>query len=166
MEVPVAGVAPAAGLEVVAGADLERLLGGFGEPVDRDDDVLAELAAPTGADRVVDAVAPAPELGDGAGIGRSVDGERAVGEDVDQLLPEGGRLAGRPVRLGDHDEPGPGRRGERPAGAGAGGGGGERPAVEVLERRRLEAAPEDAGHRSAAGLDVGIRGEHRERGLG
>ena len=49
VEVAVAGVTPAARLEVVPAPDLDGLFDRFAQPIDGDHDVLADLAAALGA---------------------------------------------------------------------------------------------------------------------
>ena len=61
VQVAVTGVAPAAGLEAVAPADLDDRRDRLPQTLERNDDVLADLAPAPRADGERDAVAPAPE---------------------------------------------------------------------------------------------------------
>src|SRR6266496_187659 len=111
VQVAVTRVSPAAGDEVVAAPDRNRLVDRFAEPVEGDDDVLAHFAAAGRADRDRDAVAPAPELGDGWALGA---------DDVERVLAENSLERGaarcrvcveRPDgqgRLGSRQQPQPG----------------------------------------------------------
>src|SRR5207248_354871 len=93
MEVAVSGVPPAAGRQPVPRADLERPLDGLGESVQRDDDVLADLAAALRRHRDRHALAPAPERGYLYRRGRHVERLGAVGERLTELGLEPTRLA-------------------------------------------------------------------------
>ena len=66
VQVAVARVAPAAGGKPVPPADLERLLDRLAKTIERDDDVLAHLAAALGGDGDRDSVPPAPQRSDRA----------------------------------------------------------------------------------------------------
>ena len=106
MEVAVSGVPPAAGRQPVPRADLERPLDGLRESVQRDDDVLADLAAALRRHRDRHALAPAPERGYLYRGGRHVERLGAVGERLTELGLEPARLAGGAVGLRDHHEAG------------------------------------------------------------
>src|SRR5262249_50677338 len=77
VHVAVARVTPAAGLQAVAAADLDRLLDRLRQAVERHDHVLAGLAAAERDDGEGHALAPAPQLGR---LGRE-DSECLVAED-------------------------------------------------------------------------------------
>jgi len=66
----------------VAVADRERFLDRLAEAVERDDDVLAHLAAALRVHCDRDSLAPAPELLDRRWLGRRVDGNRSLGKDI------------------------------------------------------------------------------------
>ena len=76
MEVAVARMAEAQRDQVVAAPDRDRLVDRFREAVERHDDVLAECAAPAGANREGEAGAPAPQSLE---IGRASCRERVYG---------------------------------------------------------------------------------------
>ena len=142
---------------VVAAPDRVGLLDRLLEPVDRHDDVLGERQAASGHDREREPSAPAPERLDALAVGGSVDGDSALAEDLDQLGLHLRRLGGGPVRLGDDHEAGVVGHAavERAARAG------QRLAVEELDRRRPDAAPDHPQDRRAARRHVAV--EHGDR---
>ena len=127
------------------GADLERRFDRLGEPVERDDDVLAHLASALRADRERHAVPPAPE--------------RAICRCVAALrreAPSPSARAARRARAASAADPSASAITRNPAPAerareGARRRGRARP-VEVLQRGAGEAVAEHALDRLAAGL--------------
>src|SRR5579859_708417 len=119
VEVAVAGVAEAEPDQVVTAADLGGLVDRLLEPVQRDDDVLAERQPAPGKDGERQPAAPAPELFDPLAIRGRVHRQGSVAERLDQLGLQARRLRCGAVGLGDHEEPGAlGQRAvERAAGA-------------------------------------------------
>ena len=146
MQVAVAGVAEAEGDQVVAPPDGDRLLDRLCEAVERHDDVLAEGAAAPGAHGEGEAGAPPPQRLEPLAVARGVDGDRVLRQGLDELVANALGLVGRPVGLGDHHERGT----VRDARLVRGSAGGERLDVEVLDRSRSNAVPEDAEDRLAA----------------
>ena len=104
------------------------LLDRLGEPVERDDDVLADLAAALGLDRERDAVAPAPERATRPALS-APDGERVLAERLQQL-PRAARAtsSAEPSTSASTRSRSAERHRERRAAAA------QRRAVEVLER--------------------------------
>jgi hypothetical protein len=158
VQVAVAGVAPGAGLEPVALADGHGLGDRLGEPVERDGDVLGELAAPPGADRVRHARAPLPQRPHVGRRGRGVEHERVVARRLEQLVARALGLLGRPVGLEQQQEARPSapRGTSRPRRA-------RRP-VEVLDRRGTTPRPAPARSPRSPPRRRGQRGD-RQRGL-
>src|SRR6185312_12795730 len=79
VEVAVAGVAPAARLELVPASDLDGLDDRLVQAIDRNHDVLAYLAAALGGHGEGGAVTPAPQAVDVLDLGWGVDQEGLVG---------------------------------------------------------------------------------------
>ena len=155
VEVAVAGVAPRGGGQVVARAERARLADEVGQALDRDGDVLAELAAVLGRDRGRDAVAPAPQrtrVGRGGG---DEDGARALRQDLAQRLGAARRLGRRALGLGqDHERRGRPELAEREGARGRGRG----RLVEDVEDGGAQARGQDVEDRRAAGLRVRVGG--------
>ena len=145
MQVAVARVAEREADQVVAAADLERLLDRLLDAVDRDDDVLADHAAAAGDHREGEPGAPLPQRRDVCALARRVDADRARAGGVDDLRADALRLGQRAVGLGHQQEPG---ALGHPAGEGRATAG-ERLAVEQLERRRDDPAADEREHRRA-----------------
>ncbi len=104
VDVAVARVTPTACGETMARADLDGCRDNLAQALDRNHDVLADLAATLRGHGQRHAVPPAPELGDLATLGRSMDRERPMSERLGQLLRTGRRLLRATVRLGDEHE--------------------------------------------------------------
>src|SRR3954453_17722156 len=104
MEVAVAGVAPAAGLEPMTGTNLERPLDCLPQALEGHHDVLAELAAMPSGHGKGDAVAPAPDRPGRVLVGRCVDAEGPGPQHLDRLVADVCCLGVRAVGVCQHEK--------------------------------------------------------------
>ena len=148
---------------LVAGAERTRRADEVGQALDRDRDVLAELAAVLGGDGERDAVAPAPQRARVAGGRGDQDGPGPRGEHLAQRLGPARRVRGGALGLGQDEE-----RRRRPEVAEREGAGRRRrrPLVEDVEHGGPQAGGQDVEHRRAPGLRVGAGGDDAHGGLG
>ncbi len=161
MQVAVAGVAPATGLQTVTFPDRDRLLDRLLDAVERDRDVLAHLPPAPGLDRDRDAVAPPPQRLHLAPTGGRSHGKRVDAHGLHQLALNALGLGLGAVGLGDHHEAcalGDAAR-KRAAGRGQGA------TVQVLERGHGQPGAQHALDRPAARLGAGMECDHGKRCL-
>src|SRR5215213_7737130 len=104
VQVAVARMAPAAGLQAMAGADLQHGFDRVAEAVEWHDDVLRHLAAALRRYRDRDAVAPAPQRRDLRGARRRMQRERPLAERLVQRGRDRRCLRDRAVGLRYHRE--------------------------------------------------------------